>query len=203
MTSRGQARRRALLAAAARLFTEKGFENTTLSDLVNEAGGSRATLYEYFGDKEGLLRAMMEEHTSKFLQELAALRPNPSMTPEEALTRMGLRFVQGLMDDEAIAMVRILSTEARRLPEMVEFFLRRGPDNVTARTAEYLQELADAGKLKIDDPQDAAHAFIGMVLGDMLFRRLMLPDYRLTEDDMASHVRRSVRIFLEGVRPRS
>ena len=71
---RGEARRRALLDAAARLFVTKGFEKTTLRDLVEAAGGSRATIYELFGDKAGLFRAMMEESNRRVLDHLAAAR---------------------------------------------------------------------------------------------------------------------------------
>src|SRR3546814_8176513 len=67
---RAEARRRALLDAAARLFVTKGFEKTTLSDLVGTAGGSRATIYELFGSKAGLFRAMMEESNQRVVEHL-------------------------------------------------------------------------------------------------------------------------------------
>ncbi|MDX9859575.1 MAG: TetR/AcrR family transcriptional regulator [Rhodospirillales bacterium] len=197
---RGQARRRRLLEAAVRLFAEKGFEATTLTDLVNEAGGSRTSLYEYFGDKEGLLRAVMAEQCDHLLSDLAALRPDPSMTPEAALSRMGMRFVEGLTDDAAMSALRVLIAEGDKFPEMGAFVLRRGPDSVVARTAEYLLELAEAGKLRIDDPHDAARAFIGLLIGDMLLRCLISPAACVSRQDMENHVSRSVQIFLTGAR---
>jgi AcrR family transcriptional regulator len=200
MGPRGQARRQRLLEAATRLFAEKGFEATTLSDLVGEAGGSRTSLYEYFGGKEGLLRAVMAEQCDRLLADLAALRPDPSMTPDAALARMGLRFVEGLMDDEAMAVLRVLIAEGNKLPEMGAFLLRRGPDSVVARTAEYLLELAEAGKLRIEDPKGAARAFIGLLVGDMLLRRLVSPACRFSRHEMEDHVRRSVSVFLTGAR---
>lgn len=94
--ARGQARRRALLQGAAKLFKDKGYQATSLSDLIKEAGGSRASLYDYFGGKEGLLRAMLEEHTERILFDLSALKPDPEKTsPEEALNQLGLRFACG------------------------------------------------------------------------------------------------------------
>ncbi len=198
---RGQARRRRLLEAAIRLFAEKGFEATTLTDLVNEAGGSRTSLYEYFGDKEGLLRAVTVEHCDRLLADLAALRPDPSMTPEVALKRMGLRFVEGLMDEEAMAVLRILIAEGSKFPEMGDFVLRRGPDSVVERTAEYLLDLAEAGKLRIDHPEDAARAFISLLIGDIMLRRLISPPSRMPGTDIEKHVDRSVQLFLTGARP--
>lgn len=202
MRARGQARRLALLDAAAKLFKEKGYEKTSLTDLVKEAGGSRASVYEYFGDKEGLLRAMLDEHADRILTDLAALRPDPAMSPDEALKRMGLRFVTGLMDDEAMAILRILIVQGGRMPEVAEFFFKRGPDSVADRTAEYLLELARSGKLWVDDPHDAARAFIGMIIGDVLLRRLVLPGFSISRKEIENHVNRSVQVFLMGARPR-
>ncbi|WP_316978193.1 TetR/AcrR family transcriptional regulator [Shumkonia mesophila] len=196
---RGQARRRRLLEAAIRLFDEKGFEATTLADLVNEAGGSRTSLYEYFGDKEGLLRAVTVEQSDRLLSDLAALRPDSSMAPDVALKRMGLRFVEGLMDEETMAVLRILIAEGSKFPEIGKFVLRRGPDSVIERTAEYLLELAEAGKLRIDHPQEAARAFTGLLIGNILLRRLISPTSGMSREDLEKHVNRSVEIFLTGV----
>ena len=50
-------RRRAILASARALFVEQGYEKTTLGEIVERAGGSLATVYKLFGNKDGLLEA--------------------------------------------------------------------------------------------------------------------------------------------------
>jgi len=52
--------RRALADAALRLFAEQGFDATTLEELAEEAEVSVRTLYNHFGDKEGLLTALVQ-----------------------------------------------------------------------------------------------------------------------------------------------
>jgi TetR/AcrR family transcriptional regulator len=52
--------RDALLAAAERLFAERGFEATSLTDIGAAAGLSRGTPNYFFGSKEGLYRAVLE-----------------------------------------------------------------------------------------------------------------------------------------------
>ena len=44
----------ALLNTAYQLFTEKGFQKTSISDIVNEAGVAKGTFYLYFKDKYDL-----------------------------------------------------------------------------------------------------------------------------------------------------
>ena len=52
--------REALLAAAERLFAERGFEATSLTDIGAAAGLSRGTPSYFFGSKAGLYRAVLE-----------------------------------------------------------------------------------------------------------------------------------------------
>lgn len=54
-TRRGTQRRQAILSAATDLFMEHGFEGTSLDMVIERAGGSRRSIYQYFDNKEGLL----------------------------------------------------------------------------------------------------------------------------------------------------
>ncbi|RYD43145.1 MAG: TetR/AcrR family transcriptional regulator, partial [Sphingomonadales bacterium] len=46
-------RQSAILDAAESLFLEQGYERTSLAEIVKTSGGSLATLYELFGNKQG------------------------------------------------------------------------------------------------------------------------------------------------------
>src|SRR5262245_39260887 len=62
-------RRQALLEAARAVFLEKGYANATIDAVVERAGGSKATVYGLFENKEGLLAALVAEAA----EELSAL----------------------------------------------------------------------------------------------------------------------------------
>ena len=47
--------REAIWAAAMDLFAEKGFEETTIDDIVNAAGTSRRTFFRHFESKRDLM----------------------------------------------------------------------------------------------------------------------------------------------------
>ncbi|MBY6265322.1 TetR/AcrR family transcriptional regulator [Azospirillum sp. 412522] len=195
---RGMARRQAILATARRLFLDKGFEKTTLSDIIAEAGGSRATLYEHFGDKEGLFRAIMEEDNAMILSGLAPAQADEHLTPEAALTAFALHLVKALLNEETTGTVRILIAEGDRVPDIAEAFFRIGPENAIGRLADYLKRLSDKGALRIEDPAAAAQAFLGMVTGNLVIRRLILPQSAPAIPDLDRYVRQAVRLFLNG-----
>lgn len=55
--------RQKILKASRRLFKENGYENTMIEDVANKAEISKATLYNYFPNKESLLAGTMDEVT--------------------------------------------------------------------------------------------------------------------------------------------
>lgn len=59
-TPKSEETRRALLDAAARLFAENGYHDTSVPDIVQAAGVGHGTFYEYFGSRRQILLALTE-----------------------------------------------------------------------------------------------------------------------------------------------
>lgn len=199
---RGEARRRAWLDAADKLFAQKGYANTTLSDLVAAGGGSRTVLYDYFGGKSGLLRMVLVERNRALIAELDRVRPNPDEEPREALTRVARRFLGYIVNPDKLGMLRILITEREELADVGAFFMENGPNAVTARISEYLADLASGGRLRIEHPQRAARIFLDMIIGVFVIRQMIVPDHPITPDEIDQKVTSAVDLFLLGVLPR-
>lgn len=58
----------ALLLSANELFLDKGYDAVSLDDIVQHAGGSKASIYKYFGNKEGLFTAICDYRRELFLK---------------------------------------------------------------------------------------------------------------------------------------
>ncbi len=72
VTQRCEERRQALLRTAAELFIERGFNDVSINEIVRKAGGSLATVYQWFGGKEELFFAAFKENmktSSRFIEE--------------------------------------------------------------------------------------------------------------------------------------
>ena len=63
-----------VVAVALRLFTEQGFDRTTVDQIAEEAGLSRATLFRHFGSKEEIVLVGLEDTGRQISQ---ALRERP------------------------------------------------------------------------------------------------------------------------------
>jgi AcrR family transcriptional regulator len=70
---RREATRGALLAAARRLFAERGYEAVPAEEVVAAAGVTRGALYHHFGGKPGLLDALYEQLEGELTQRIGAV----------------------------------------------------------------------------------------------------------------------------------
>ena len=64
---RGEVRRSQILDAAAQVFLENGYGGATIDLVIERAGASKATVYSFFGGKDGLFAAIVEERAERIL----------------------------------------------------------------------------------------------------------------------------------------
>jgi AcrR family transcriptional regulator len=65
-----QQTRQAIMQAAVKLFSEKGFEKTSIEELAKEAGIGKGTIYSYFQTKNDILHAFCEDELEDLHHEL-------------------------------------------------------------------------------------------------------------------------------------
>lgn len=159
-------RRRAIVDAARALFIEQGFERTTLGQIVERAGGSLATVYKLFGNKEGLLEAVVFEKAASgesLIGELAECGTSPADT----LRRMAAVLYERFLDPDDVALVRIVLARsiedadfARRFFETTAMRTRRALERVFAKWV--------AQGVPLNGPPDMlAEIFLGLMVSDM------------------------------------
>ncbi|MBB4267087.1 TetR/AcrR family transcriptional regulator [Roseospira visakhapatnamensis] len=196
--ARGEARRQAMLEAGIAVFLEHGYAGASLDLVIARSGGSRRTLYEHFGNKEGLFLAATEALCRRNVGHLSSLEYDAS-DPEEALVTAARAFVSALIEPEMLAGFRTIMGEVTRFPTLMDTFLRQGPDQAYAQVAAWLRRQARAGTLAVGDADVAARHFIELIKGDLHLRALLRPDVPPSPDQVDEHVRQAVRVFLYGV----
>jgi AcrR family transcriptional regulator len=196
--SRGESRRAAILAAAAEVFLEQGFGGATLDEVVRRAGGSRTTLYEQFGSKEGLFAAIIAQQADIVVEPIRALA-DTSGKPEEILYAVGRRFMDVIMNPRGLALYRLVSGESGRFPELGKHVFKSGPEAAATHLAAYLRAQVKAGKLALTNTDLAARHFLEMVKGDLHTRALFNIGALSARSEIDRCVRQAVKTFLYGI----
>jgi AcrR family transcriptional regulator len=196
-TPRGELRKDLLLDAARQIFLEKGYAGTSIDEVVQRTGGSKASVYKYFGSKEGLFAEMFTQGCQTFLATLAI--PNElSDNLEQTLTQFAERVLVAFVNPERIAMIRALAAEASRFPDLAEMAYNTGPKHGLGLLADFLQRHHQAGMINCPHPDIAAIQFMEMIKGHVQWRALLglpaFPDHLNRED----YIKEAIRVFLRG-----
>lgn len=164
----GRERRQRMLAAATRLFIKRGFDGTSVDEIIQAVGGSKTTLYAAFGNKQGLFAAVVADVTSRIDAAIAlgdqAAPPGHRRKPAEVLTDAGTAAMELVLTREVIGLYRLAVAEANRYPDLARSFWESGPSSARAGLAAYLADATARGELSVDDPLEAAELFLGMLL---------------------------------------
>jgi AcrR family transcriptional regulator len=127
-------RRRRLLETGARVFTERSYDEVSMSDLAREAGISKGLLYHYFPSKRDFFTATLAAAAA----ELAAVtQPDPSLPPAQQLAESldaYLAWIEGNADGYRRLLESAGSPDVRSLI-----------DDVRERTVERIVEGVSAG----------------------------------------------------------
>ncbi len=162
-----EAKRLQILAAAARCFARKGFGQTRTADICAEAGMSPGNLFYYFGSKQDIFAAVVEQDgadTEALFAELSAAEP------WDALTRF-FDLVIDLAGDADHALLALeISTEAHR-DERIAALVAANDQLVRSGLAALVDRATGTGRIAPGlDPATTATWLAALV--DGLFNRV-------------------------------
>lgn len=196
--TRRERRQRAILAAARDLFLAKGYERTTIGDILAVSGGSRTTLMDIFGGKEGLFISVMEDVSREVEATFRDLDASDA-PPETALRAFAHQFLSVILQPRTLSLLRILAAEGERFPEISGAFFRLGPKTGDMLLAAYLRRCIANGHLRPGDPTSMSQVFRGMIVGDVEMRAIIGNRPNPSAEESRAHVDNAVNIFLKGV----
>ncbi len=186
-------KREAILEGAARIFAARGYEGASMSTITAAAGVSKGTIYQHFPGKAALFGAAVARECERKLTHLFH-DLGGSEDVAATLADVGTRFVAMLTSDVALAVERVVSSEADRFPELAETFFAAGPAKAIAAMAGYLAAQTEAGRLAVPDPAFAAEQFFTMCQTRVVMRaRLRLP---VAAEEAPRVVAAAVQMFL-------
>ncbi len=163
---------RAILDATQALLVEEGYERFSMRKLAERCGYTAPTIYHYFGDKAGLIDALLEE---RFGQLEARARAVPhGDDPVEALRAIAHDFVRfGLENPTHYRLLSVPRPDDSPPPASAE--------RVRSMIEDPIARLAAEGRLATDDVE-AAMQFIWASIHGLVAIRISRPDYEWADN---------------------
>jgi TetR/AcrR family transcriptional regulator of autoinduction and epiphytic fitness len=175
-SARGRARLAKILDAATELFLKVGYEQASIDAILVQSGGSKSTLYSYFPTKQDLFRSVIDNVVDN--DEVGA-GLNVCANARLVLTDFAISRQRVVLSPRHRAVVGLLIAERERFPELAAIYWQRGPNKSQRLLATYLEALKNREILAIDDAEEAAEFFVGMLFQrwykQLLYLSLPLP----------------------------
>lgn len=168
-----------ILDVAFRLFMEKGYEHTSIQDIIDNLGGlSKGAIYHHFKSKEDILVAVTDRMTAESNQMLAVIRDRTDLTGKEKLKAIFKESIQRPVQDEIFTVAPDLGNN----PRLIYSILR---ETVDVSVPDYIlpiieQGVAD-GSIQTDYPAELAELVIlaaNIWMNPMIFDSTQEESYR-------------------------
>lgn len=186
-----QAKRLAIIEAASDAFFNVGFAATSIEQVAADAGVSKVTIYNQFGDKRALFTAAVEHECEK-MRGYFSIDSTREGTIRERLKEVGEGMIAFLSRPEMIQFERRIAAETEVEPAIGHAFLDAGPWRMKQAFSAFLSHANETGELKVEDTLLAAEQFAALCKGmgdlDQRFGRDVEPEDRSRRIDGAVDV---------------
>ena len=161
-TPEGQARNEEIYRTAAHLMVENGYSGTSISDIANTVGMTKAGLYHHITSKQDMLFQIL--HYAMDAMEAVVFEPTRGITdPEERLRETIRLHVNGLFDHGLE--IALLFPERRHLEPEQQQVIAQQIENYLDYLREAMRELANRGKLRDLDFHVTARHILQTIVG--------------------------------------
>ncbi len=188
-------RQNAVLEQALGLLVNGGEKALTTSGVARAANCSKESLYKWFGDRDGLLSAMIAFQASKVR---TFERDGERLTAEslrEHLVLFARDLLEVLSGDVSLALNRLAIGQASREGgKLGHLLLERGRGQIDRRARALIDAGRRAGLLRFDDGEEAYRTLYGLIVSDLHVR--MLLGEKPAKKDFGPRAEKAVHAFL-------
>jgi len=186
-----------ILDSAEKLFTEKGYSDTSINEIAEDADFSRTSVYQYFTNKEEIYLHILERYTGLLIERVKKATADAPTTPEKirafldefrTMRKVRPRFF-------ALYFIQRYQVEPRLSAELRTRLNaeRRMLENVFR---DFYQEGIEKGEVRDIRVKDASNLFFAQVMGMMLLHEYYEEEFDVTFDE---HLDASLQLYLEFV----
>ncbi|HJC25556.1 MAG TPA: TetR/AcrR family transcriptional regulator [Candidatus Eisenbergiella merdavium] len=147
-----------IIDAAMKLFSEKGYENTTMQDLVQASGMSKGAIYHHFKSKQEIVAYLINEEKERFASSLRELASCGELTAREKIGRI----IASLFSDATLS---ALAKEkwAEKVPFALLDTLRNSVNILSGCLEDILRQGVENGEFGCGHPRELAGVLVLLV----------------------------------------
>ncbi|MGD2048003.1 MAG: TetR/AcrR family transcriptional regulator [Chloroflexota bacterium] len=193
-------RRDELMRAGMMLFSAKGYHNTKVSDIVQEAGVAQGTFYLYFDSKADLFSALLDEFIALITEAVSrvTIDINTIKTPVQfaARIRVAVETVLAVYRDNA-ALARIVIREGSGLDAELTDRWQQTIDRLAEIGAVVMDEGIERGLIPPQNTKIVPYCVLGMY--ERVAYRWLVEDQSMDIDELAEALTRYEILGISGV----
>lgn len=193
MRTKSDKKRQQILRIASRLFLQHGLEAVSMSQIAAKVGGSKATLYNYFRNKEDLFIEVALDIIRRMTGG-TSLTLASSLPLFDKLRILCTEYLKFVLSDESIALYRnvlIYPHRGKIGRESYDRAMRTAWGNV----ADLIEKAMEDGILKKADPWQAALHLRSLIELDLVDRRLFELDNDIETEEIEKNVELGLALF--------
>ncbi|MEJ6395675.1 TetR/AcrR family transcriptional regulator [Gymnodinialimonas sp. 2305UL16-5] len=164
--TRQEARRKQIEDAAYRMLGERGYAGTSVQAIARAAKASNETLYNWYGDKKGLMAALVARNTDTVRIALAQASGG---TPMNQLAQLGPILLGMVLGPRAVALNRAAAADPSG--DLGRAISEGGREVVAPLITSIMGQAVQNGTLS-GSPEDLAELYLTLLIGDLQIRRV-------------------------------
>lgn len=157
---------RHIARTAARLFAQRGFDATSVREIVEAAGVTKPTLYYHFGSKEGLAQALLHRPMTGLVETVERIAAAGD-DPIRALERVAEAYFAFCREEPDRARFYYAICIGPHATDLAAELMKYGP-RFDAAIVAVIGRLADAGVVAADRTDDFFRAYDGAITSTVM-----------------------------------
>lgn len=188
----------AILDAAATVLSERGMA-APIERIAKVAGVSKQTIYNHYGSKQELVRALIARRVTRMTE---ALDPSTAAENIEApLASFAEQVLWSSMSTTQVPVTRIIIASGQDMADLAQQIYEVGPELALRKLTHFLEAANQTGRIATPNAKDAAEYFIGMVLGQRYVRQILGMPQRQSHQEIPDIAQEAARRFLRAYAP--
>lgn len=188
-----------ILEAAAEMFRSQGYD-VSMDAIASAANVSKQTLYNQFGSKEELFKAMVADRAAAMRAPLnvhSLERP-----PRDLLADVARQYYSHALTRYELDYYRMIIGASQQFPELGEAYYEAGPKQILDALTQWIGREERTGRFDTGgEPQAAAEHFLGLISARVETRGLLGKDVEMSPTEIERRARFCAEIFMRAFGP--